>query len=74
MPLDPRFQLAEASLTELDEMFTLMEIATADDEMVKHAFRDVKQEDLHPWNMKTFAPMYAGDHMKIYKITEVATG
>ena len=74
MALDPRFQLAEASLAELDEIFTLMEIALADDEAQKHAFREVQHQDVHPWIMNVFGPLFSVHHITIYKITEVTAG
>jgi hypothetical protein len=58
MALDPKFQLAEASLSELDEVLIVMEVALADDEVWKYTFRDVKHEDVRQWMMKVFSPVY----------------
>ena len=72
MALDPKFQLAEASLSELDDVFAIMEIGLADDEAWKHTFRNVKHEDIHPWMLKVFSSVYAVQYITIYKIVKIA--
>jgi hypothetical protein len=76
MQLQPGFKLSEATPDDLDEQFSMLELAFIDDEIWKVTLGDVLKDPqkVHAWIMEILAPRWTFPDIVTYKITEEASG
>jgi len=72
--LDPIFALAEATVSDIEDILLCFERAYNDDGIFSQVFRDVEPDEVHQWLLKFFAPRLLLPDMTVFKITNTISG
>ncbi|KAL2071584.1 hypothetical protein VTL71DRAFT_12819 [Oculimacula yallundae] len=74
MAIIPGFTISEASHEEMAEVFQVLIEAYAKDEVWVQVFKNVAQEEIHPWLMASMCPRWTMPDIKTFKVTDLSTG
>lgn len=72
--LHPDFELSVAPASDIDEVFTVMEVAETTDEVWRSMVKNCPPEVVHKWAMDNLAARWTLPDIVTYKISEKATG
>lgn len=74
MSPQPGFEIREASLEDMEELWHVLMSAYGSDEVWVSIFKSVKAEEVHPWIMANLNPRWTMPDIKNYKVVELSTG
>ncbi|RDW82377.1 hypothetical protein BP6252_03489 [Coleophoma cylindrospora] len=72
--LHPDFELSIIPESKITDIWEVMEIAYADDELWRPSIKNCDPKEVHAWLLEHIAPRWSFPDMEVYQITEKSTG